>query len=396
MMPARFASRCLILAVHAALALSSAGAGEVPGVVVDHIPATTRQYVGSPGLAILPDGAYIASHDIFGPGSTRDRTLVFASEDRGATWTRRAEILGQWWSTLFVHRGALYLMGTSREYGHAVIRRSNDAGRTWTTPDRPGNGLLLADGRYHCAPVPVVVHAGRIWRGMEDAMGPGGWGHHFRAFMMSAPEDADLLDAASWTCTNRIGRDPSWLGGRFGGWLEGNAVVTPEGTLIDLLRVDDRPGGDVAARIEISADGTSATFDPATGFVPFPGGSKKFTVRHDPISGYYWSLSNIVPDRYRAPGRNSASIRNTLALIRSKDLKSWETRAVLLQNDDVARHGFQYVEWLIEGDDLVALVRTAHDDGVGGAHNAHDANYLTFHRFERFRDLAKDAEGTAP
>lgn len=26
-------------------------------------------------------------------------------------------------------------------------------------------------------------------------------------------------------------------------------------------------------------------------------------------------------------------------------------------------------------------------NGVGGAHNAHDANYLTFHRFENFREL---------
>jgi len=32
-------------------------------------------------------------------------------------------------------------------------------------------------------------------------------------------------------------------------------------------------------------------------------------------------------------------------------------------------------------------VRTAYDDGGGGAHNAHDANYLTFHRFRNFRRL---------
>ena len=29
--------------------------------------------------------------------------------------------------------------------------------------------------------------------------------------------------------------------------------------------------------------------------------------------------------------------------------------------------------------------RTAYDDGLGGAHNAHDANYLTFHRIADFR-----------
>ena len=29
---------------------------------------------------------------------------------------------------------ALYLMGTHAHYGKAIIRRSDDAGRTWTTP----------------------------------------------------------------------------------------------------------------------------------------------------------------------------------------------------------------------------------------------------------------------
>src|SRR5205807_2035975 len=116
----------------------------------------------------------VASHDFFGPGSTHDRTLVFASRNQGKSWEKRAEIAGQWWSSLFVHRGALYLMGTKKEHGPAIIRRSTDGGRTWTEPRDGNSGLLLADGQYHCAPVPVVVHRGRIWRAMEDARGPGG------------------------------------------------------------------------------------------------------------------------------------------------------------------------------------------------------------------------------
>src|SRR5262249_16985968 len=39
------------------------------------------------------------------------------------------------------------------------------------------------------------------------------------------------------------------------------------------------------------------------------------------------------------------------------------------------------------GDDIIAACRTAYDDGKGGAHSAHDANYLTFHRFANFRTL---------
>ena len=37
--------------------------------------------------------------------------------------------------------------------------------------------------------------------------------------MMSAPEDADLLKAASWTSSNRLDHNAAWLGGKFGGWL---------------------------------------------------------------------------------------------------------------------------------------------------------------------------------
>jgi hypothetical protein len=358
----------------------------VPGVVVDHRFAKSGLYIGSPSIALLPNGDYVASHDLFGARSGESRTLVFGSTDRGQTWQQRAEIDGQFWSTLFVHKGALYLIGTSGQNGHVVIRRSSDGGRTWTTPKDQQTGLLLADGNYHCAPVPVVVRKGRLWRAMEDTMGPAGWGSQFRAFMMSAPSDADLLKAASWTCSNRLGRNPDWLGGKFGGWLEGNAVVAPNGGIVNILRVDFRQADEKAAILRVSEDGTRLTFDPATGVIDFPGGCKKFTIRHDPASELYWSLSNYVPERHR--GGNPERTRNTLALICSEDLRKWTVRAILLYHPDVERYAFQYADWQFDGDDLVVVSRTAYDDGEGGAHNQHDANYLTFHRFRDFRRLS--------
>ncbi len=48
-------------------------------------------------------------------------------------------------------------------------------------------------------------------------------------------------------------------------------------------------------------------------------------------------------------------------------------------------HGFQYVDWKFEGEDLIAVSRTAFDDGLGGAANYHDANFITFHRVCNFR-----------
>jgi len=358
----------------------------VPGVVVDYSPAHSGLYIGSPSIAVLPNGDYVASHDLFGPKSTEHEqaiTRVFRSADQGKTWTHLTDIRGQFWSTLFVHRDDLYIIGAIAHYSHTIIRRSTDGGKTWTEPKDARSGLLL-EGRFHCAPVPVVVHKGRLWRAMEDTANPRRWGLPFRAFMMSIPVDADLLDAANWTFTNRLSGDGNWLDGKFNGWLEGNAVVTPDGQIVDILRVDTPEGG-VAAMVDISDDGKSATFDAETGFIAFPGAAKKFTIRYDAETERYWSLISLVAPKHR--GQRAGGVRNTLTLISSADLREWRINCILLYHPDVRKHGFQYPDWQLDGEDIIAAIRTAYDDGIGGAHNAHDANYLTFHRFAGFRRL---------
>lgn len=388
------AAIALLGAVPSLPAVAAEPAGP-PGVVIDHVPASTQTFVGSPGLAILPDGTLVASHDFFGPGSTEwtsARTDIFASGDAGQSWQKIATIDGAFWSNLFAHRGRLYLLGTTRHHGLIVIRRSDDGGATWSEPTDARHGLLTDSGEYHTAPMPVLVHAGRLWRAFEDASGGTAWGHRYRAMMLSAPVDADLLDRESWTFSNALPRDPAWLAGRFGGWLEGSAVVDSSGRVLDILRVDVPAGGEQAAIVSLSDDGRVASFDPETGFIDFPGGAKKFTIRRDPLAAEptWWTLATAVPPAVAAafPDRKPATIRNTLVLMRSTNLRDWEIRTVLLHHPDVERHGFQYVEWLFDGDDLVAACRTAHDDAHGGAQNNHDANYLTFHRVRKFRGLS--------
>lgn len=378
----------------AMVAMGRAQSPAPPGVVIDFSPTSDKQYIGSPSIAILPDGSYVAAHDFFSPGNKGDRTLVFRSTDRGQSWKRSADLKGQWWSGLFVHRGKLYLMGTSMAYGQCVIRRSDDGGATWTVPADGESGVLHAEGKYHTSSMPVVVHAGRIWRAMEDGDGPGGWGSHFRAFVMSAPEDSDLLVAKNWTSTNRLGRDASLLDGRFGGWLEGNAVLTPQGTIVDILRADTKTQPEKAAVIEISSDGRTATFNAADGFIDFPGGAKKFNIRYDAPSKLYWSLTNWTPPKYA--GEQAPRVRNTVALVRSANLRDWEIRSILIHHPDQKFHGFQYVDWLVDGDDIVAAIRTAFDEPAGQAHNQHDANYLTFHRFKGFRTLTHEHSVVKP
>ena len=383
----------LYLALVAASAGSSIGAEQtpdfshVPGTVIAHYPKSNQQYVGSPGIAIVGDGIYLAKHDEFGEGSTEYQSAIsqlYRSDDRGKTWRRIHTFDGLFWASIFTHGDAVYVLGTDKHHGNAVIFRSSDRGQTWTAPNDAANGLLL-EGEYHTAPVPVIVHDGRIWRAIEDAGGGDKWGHRYRAMMMSAPVDADLLNAASWTCSNYIARNPEWLDGRFNAWLEGNAVVTPDGKIVNILRVDFNPEGNVAAIVRCSDDGREVTFDPKSDFIEFPGGATKFTIRHDPKTNLYWTLSNFIPAFHRST--RAASTRNTLALASSADLRDWSVRSVVLYHPDVEKHAFQYVDWLFEGDDLIVASRTANDDGLGGAHRAHDANFLTFHRVQDFRDL---------
>lgn len=351
----------------------------VPGVVVAHSPAASGVYLGSPSLAVLPDGRYVASLDYFGPATEMNTNCIYRSSDGGASWEKTAELHDQFWSSLFVHGGALYVLGTSRRYGSIVIRRSTDGGETWTVPADSVTGLLRSDSMYHCAPVPVLRHGGRLWRAFE--LQTGSWPSGFVPFVLSAPEDVDLLQAASWTATNGV----RWGGWEpYEGWLEGNIVADPEGTLVNILRLHDRRNGGKAALMLLSRDGDSLTFDPSTGFLDFPGGCKKFTVRYDSVSQRYWSLTNWVHPDDR--GGDVERTRNTLALTCSPDLRQWSLRSLVLRSPDVRATGFQYVDWLIDGEDLIAVSRTASDDGLGGAHNAHDANFLTFHRIGGFRE----------
>ncbi len=359
----------------------------IPGTIVARSPNPSSQFVGSPSIVILPDGSYVASHDLFGSGIVK--TAIFRSTDQGVTWTARTDFPA-YWSNLFVHNNALYCMGTSKDYGNLVIRRSDDSGLTWTTPTTATTGLIRS-GQYHTAPMPMVIHGGRIWRAFEDIGAGNGWPRHFRAFLMSAALDADLLDAASWTTTAPMTSSNTWLGGDNNGWLEGNVVEAPDGRLVDFLRADmDAGKSERAAIIDFGVAGTTGTFDPngrpaenstdLSGFIDFPGGAKKFTIHRDPDTGDYWSLVNPVLPAWstRIPGE----IRNTVALVHSADLVHWETRCYLLFHPDTAKHGFQYLDWQFDGDDIIAASRTSWD----GA-DYHNANLLTFHRFEDFRSL---------
>jgi len=363
----RFRTRALL----AFLGLSATVFGQkVPGVVIDHQPVASREYVGSPSIVIAPNGDYIASHDLFGPGSTSTVSAVsriFLSHDRGASWTKVAEVNDQFWSNLFAVKNHIYLMGTNYEYGRIVIRESDDNGKTWSAAH-----FLTDDTGYHTATVPVVIHDGKIYRGFEfHPQGP--WGS-FQAFMMWASVDSDLTKPSSWTMADRLSFPVGDMGNT---WLEGNAVVDRDGSLLDILRVNNASRAAVLKLTDHSMK--------LDRFVNFPGGATKFSIRFDPVSKLYWTLSNPALPGEALAVSSPASVRNTLALMSSPDLTHWTPREIVLHHPDSRVHGFQYVDWQFDGSDIIVASRTAFDDEQGTAHNFHDANYLTFHRIVSFR-----------
>ncbi len=361
-------------------------ATSTPGTVIHHVAAHTHQYIGCPSIVLLPGGELLASHSYFGPGARNTDTYLYRSQDGGTSWTRITELRGQIWSNLFLHRDSLYIMGTDhcdryggRLNGRVVIRRSDDRGKTWSTPKDGSTGVLCDEDGYHTAPVPVVVHGGRIWRAFEYAPQPDR--RTWQAFVLFADETADLLDCRSWKSSERYTH--LWSESQ---WIEGNVVVAPDGQVVDILRsnyMGDDPARaadeiDRAVLLHVDDDGSRLFHDRAQDIIDFPGGGSKFTIRRDPLRGRYWSLTNKQKD---PPAR-----RNGLYLISSHDLRTWKVERPLLSHPDPEYHAFQYVDWIFDGDDILFVSRTAWEDEDGGAHNYHDANFLTFHRAGDFRD----------
>ncbi len=373
-----------------------------PGTVVFEVNDPISDYTAqSPSIVVLPNGNYLIS--FFYDGGTS----VYVSKDKGKTWQRHSRVSPSNFATLFEHRGDLYLMGTSKGgRGDVAIYKSTDQGKTWSFPTDESNGLLF-QGMFHTAPVPVVKYNGKIWRAYEEIF-DSAESRDFYAFAVCADEDADLLKASSWQRTNSLRFDESWINARRPNWLEGNIVVTPEGKLINFMRLETWPGSgvsyqiqgaasgklrhEVAAFLDIDAENMTVEFkNEPRNYVHFPGAESKFTIRYDPVSESYWTIANKITTFVNTTGTHDLSThqRNVLVLMRSTDLVNWEVKQKILKWNEGAKlktwdtFGFQYVDWQFEGEDIVFASRTS---WYGKRY--HDANMITFHRIENFRNTS--------
>ena len=376
-----------------------------PGTVVfESKQDPIKKKVASPSIVILSNGDYLISHD-FERG-----TSIHISKNKGRTWKQLSSVSPLIWATIFEHKDNVYLMGVTKGWGDIVIYRSKDKGKTWSVPVDEQTGIL-AQGMFHTGPVPVVKHNGKIWRAYEEAFDPENR-RDFHALAMCADEDTDLLKASSWDRTNSIRFDAKWLNAKNPNWLEGNIVVTPEGKLIDFMRLESwaskgvkyeiegaakgKPRNEIAAIIDIDADNMKMEFkNEPRNFVHFPGAASKFTIRYDPISKQYWTITNKISSFKNTPETYNGNWhqRNVLILMSSKDLQHWETHKKILRYNEGAHlrtwdtFGFQYVDWVFDGNDIAFVSRTS-----WYGYRYHDANMITFHRIKDFRNRSADEE----
>lgn len=373
--------------------LQVADVAEPPGVVIAKSAELRNGMITNPAIVVLPDGNYLAAcSGVFRDETSRPGASFFLSKDKGKSWDVILKNDGQiGFYNLFVHRGALYMIGTASKTGNVIIRRSTNNGKSWTYPEYDFDDGVLLTGRHHSAPVPIVVHQGRIWRAMETYYD----GRTKNVFVMSASVDDDLMKASSWVSSNVLSCDKSWIEGNeriFKQWIEGNVVVAPNGKVVNVLRIDEEREGKSAAIVTVESP-EKIIFDPAKDIVEMPGGGKKFTIRYDSASRRYWALTNAVTDKDRAmthsgiysEGIHCGLIRNHLTLISSKDLRKWSVNDTIITSNNPFFDGFQYVDWQFDGNDIVAVIRTAMGESRGLPTRQHDANMFLFRRVENFR-----------
>jgi cysteine-rich repeat protein len=363
--------------------------GAVPGVVVywrpspisRFWPAPDRIYTTSPSIAVLPGGEYLISFNLFGdslepPADTSGTTYVYRSSDGGLTWTNLtpAPLMDLKRGSLVAHDGAVYLWGYTAAPGPVVIRRSTDAGASWTTPVDGSTGLLTS-GTSSGTPHHPAVHEGRLWTAVGGKR------------VMSVSTTQDFLDADRWAGPSSAASTNDGPLGPDVTLTEAQIVASPQDGVVVLPKVDGLP-----YTVLIRATGNAAVADPAEDdWVALPGGDKKFGAAWDPVSERYYVLSNpVLAAHANTPGLTPQLIRNAAAMLSSRDLRRWDVERIFLYSPNIDYEAFQYFGFDFDGDDLVIVSRTAFDIGGNKPPRGHDSNLITFHRIPGFRDAAPE------
>ena len=346
----------------------------------DDAYAFSGHYLCSPSLVRHPEGYLLASMDVYDAKSPQNLTFIFRSDDNGESWHYVSELMPCFWGKLFIHKGELYMLSCSTEYGDLLIGKSGDGGKTFTTPVtllRGSNGKNGNTG-VHKNPQNIFRYGGRIYETLEW----GAWADKslcHAAMVMSCDENDDLLIPENWSFSEPLKFDhfaPELIGLPIPSMtIEGTLTLSPEGKLLNIMRFG-KYGNAIVYEVNTEDHDAPLTY---ARLMEFPANLSKFMIKFDEESKRYYSVATRLYD----PEKPKA--RNLLSLMSSKDLLHWDVVCDLFdyRESDSRQVGFQYVDFEMEGEDIIYLCRTA----INGANSYHNSNYITFHRIQQFRKI---------
>ena len=303
-------------------------------------------------------------------------TVIKKSVDDGHSWQEVASLPHIRWASLFEHNGKMYLSGTNGERQTVSFYRfledmsyeeaHFDFACGWTSPNT------------------ILEYRGRIYQALGTSA-------------ISAPSDADLLKRESWTVSSslkpiltkewflRASGEPDAK--RFT-VMEGNMLTGPDGGIYNVMRIESQPAAGYAAIVGLTEDGTQyVPVEACNCLLHFPTSVSKFVIRRDDRTGRYFSLTSIktIP--------HFGDQRSILALVWSDDLFHWQIAEILLTDREMMNpvcsayaHSFQYVDFVIDDNDLIMAVREA----AGKTNIWHDGTHITFYRVRNFRKLIRE------
>ena len=330
--------------------------------IIKYTPSDTQKYIGTPSLIILPNGEYIASHDLFGPGANQyksPKTYIYSSKNKGKSWKNISIIKPLLWGGMFMEGDNLYIIGTRHIYGDLLLYKSMDFGVSWGSP------IVLKKGKFHCSSGSIIKANNILYKAVEIFNG-GKWGD-FNPQVISVDLNKPMTDPLNWKLVKNININDNITR------LEGN-MVKFKNTILNIMRTHFS-GKDISSILELRNNELSVMYKT----ISMPGGGSKFTIRYDKVTKRYYSIVNkqTKPDAYR----------NNLVLIFSTDLIHWKIVTPLLFDINQKKYAWQYIDWQFENNDIVFVSRTSINNGEYKSKNAHDANLFTFHRIKNFRAI---------
>jgi len=368
-----------------------------PSTLFGYAVGPNRIYTASPSIVKLDNGDYLLSFNLFGTdmspaAEVSGTTYIYKSSDKGNTWSvlTTPPLNDMKRGSLFVKDRVVYLWGFKAAPGQIVIRKSEDNGLTWSAATE-----LSTDTRGGTPFNPVIMPdnsgAQRFWFPVGGKR------------LISGKADAALImNKSNWSKEgSNAGTDiqPGFgTGVTVDVFSEAQIVHSPNTGLVVMPKIEmsgvKPPYFSYTVLLRKAPDSNNSLLDATLDdWVALPGAEKKFAASYDSVSGKFFVLSNPVLPAHETNSKWTWQlIRNTAALISSRDLLHWDVEQLFLYSKNIDYEGFQYLNFDFDGDDMIIASRTAFDlsDEPGISNKpprGHDSNMITFHTIKNFRNV---------